>query len=507
MLNFIDNFLNRITMYRLVLYYLIGLLGAAFILSFLGLLHYSPAALAFSSIAILLISWASNNLFAYIFKVPANVESVYITALILILIIAPPTAGLTSTISLIFWASVWAMASKFIVTRKKKHIFNPAAFAVALTALTLNQSANWWVGSLYLLPFVLLGGFLVARKISRFDLVLPFFITALSGVIISTLMKGANPINALQTTLLVSPLFFFAFVMLTEPLTTPPSRFSRVVYGALVGVLFAPAVHFGSIYSTPELALLFGNVFSYLVSPKERLMLKLKEKIQLSPDLFDFVFTPDQKINFRPGQYMEWTLGHERSDSRGNRRYFTVASSPTEPDMRLGVKFYPNPSSFKRSLFYLKTGDSIAASQLAGNFVLPRKNKKLVFIAGGIGITPYRSMIKYLLDKNEPRDIILFYSAKTAPEIIYRDVFDEAQRRLGIKTVYVLTDEQKTPLNFQSEIGYLSPEMIMRQVPDWSQRTFYLSGPRSMVLSFEESLKTIGVPGSNIKIDYFPGFA
>ena len=118
----------------------------------------------------------------------------------------------------------------------------------------------------------------------------------------------------------------------------------------MVGILASPQVHFGSIYLTPEQAILIGNVFSFLVSPKGRLVLKLKEKIKIAPDIYDFIFTPSQKLSFAPGQYMEWTLGHDNPDSRGNRRYFTLASAPTESTLRLGVKFYPQSSSYKQSM-------------------------------------------------------------------------------------------------------------------------------------------------------------
>src|SRR5258708_25269630 len=87
---------------------------------------------------------------------------------------------------------------------------------------------------------------------------------------------------------LYSPLVFFAGVILTEPLTTPPTRNLQIVYGAMVGFLFSPAVHFGPVYITPELAILIGNVFSYLVSPKVKLILKLRERVQIAPDTYDF---------------------------------------------------------------------------------------------------------------------------------------------------------------------------------------------------------------------------
>ena len=78
--------------------------------------------------------------------------------------------------------------------------------------------------------------------------------------------------------------------MITEPLTTPPTRARRIAYGALVGVLFAPAIHLGPIYSTPELALVVGNIFSYAVSPKRKYALALTSKTKIADDTYDFAF-------------------------------------------------------------------------------------------------------------------------------------------------------------------------------------------------------------------------
>jgi ferredoxin-NADP reductase/Na+-translocating ferredoxin:NAD+ oxidoreductase RnfD subunit len=506
----IDKLLNRITMYRLVLYCLIFLVVAAAALSILGFLPFRPVDLVVSVSVLVLVCWIANSALARIFNVPANSESLYITALILALIITPQASSryLAAGSAFPIWAGVWAMASKYILAIRRKHIFNPAAFAVALGAFTLNQAASWWVGSPAMMPFVLVGGLLVVRKIARFDLVLSFLTTACAVTLGPSLVKGMSVLPVAGGFFADTPILFFAFVMLTEPFTTPPARASRIVYGALVGVLFAPFLHFGRIYLTPELALLTGNVFSYLLSPKLRYRLKLKARTQLAPDIYEFRFTADRRLRFRAGQYLEWTLSHSRSDSRGNRRYFTIASSTGEHEVRISVKFYPDPSSFKTSLLSMRPGDQIVASQLAGEFVLPRDPRaKLVFMAGGIGITPFRSMIRDLLDHDERRPIAVLYSNKTALEIVYKDLLEEASERLGIRTLYTLTDANRVPPDWQGATGRIDAEMIAKAVPDYRERTFYLSGPRSLVVGFEDVLRNIGIPKNRIKTDFFPGFA
>ncbi len=503
----IDSFLNKITMYRLVLYYLAVLLGIAFILSFFGLLPFTPVELLVSVVTIVLISWGANTLFGFVFNAPTNVESTFITALILALIITPQTfAHYSLFLPFLVWVSIIAMASKFIFAIGNKHVFNPAAVAVVITAFAINQFASWWIGSASMLPFVLIGGFLIVRKIRRFDMAFSFFIVALLTITISGLMSNQSIGSIMDQALLGSPLFFFAFIMITEPLTTPPTRWLRASYGALVGFLFAPAIHLGSIYSTPELALLVGNLYSYAISPKQKLILLLDRKEKVTPTIYDFVFKADKPFNFEPGQYLEWTLGHFRPDSRGNRRYFTIASSPTENEIHLGVKFYEPASSFKKALAFMSNGNELVASQLAGDFVMPRDpSKKLVFIAGGIGVTPFRSMVKYLSDKGEKRDIVLLYSNRTADEIAFKEIFDEAGQKFGMKTVYAVTNADEN-LPAWCCGGMINAKMIMESVPDYKERMFYISGPKVMIDAFTITLQGLGVARNKIKTDFFPGF-
>lgn len=289
----IDSFLNSITMYRLVLYYLIVLLVIALGFSVVGLLHFSPLSILISVGVLVGVSWITNKVFSFVFKAHTNVESFLITALILALIIAPIQT--VHDLPFLFWAGVWAMASKYIFAIGKKHLFNPVSAAVFITSIGINQSASWWVGTAVMVVPVLIGGVLIVRKIRRVDLVFSFFVVSLFTSLALGILRGTDPLIILRESVLYSSTLFFAFVMLTEPLTTPPTKRLQIAYGSLVGFLFSPFVHLGSLYTTPESALLMGNLFSYMVSPKQKLYLTLKHKAQLAPDLYDFIFHPDKK--------------------------------------------------------------------------------------------------------------------------------------------------------------------------------------------------------------------
>lgn len=494
-MRFIDDFLNNITMYRLVLYFLIVLAAAGFLFSLFGILPFDPLSYLFSFVFILIVSYIANKVFAIVYEVPVNIESWWITALILGLIITPPKN--LHQVIVIGFAATLAMASKYIFAIKRKHLFNPVAISVFLTATFINGSASWWIGTSPMLVLVAIGGFLVLRKIQRWDLALSFLIVTTATTFFAGVVREVNPFNLVIRSFTATAMLFFVSIMLTEPLTTPPTRGLRILYGSMVGFLFAPQVHFGSIYLTPEIALIIGNIFAYFVSPKYKLVLTVKQRIKLSPTIYDFIFAANETLKFIPGQYMEFTYEHPKTDSRGNRRYLSLANSPTEKDIRLGVKFENPPSSFKRNFFSITPNQKVVASQLIGDFTMPHDpNQKLVFIAGGIGITPYRSMLKYLIDTNQKRDIILVYTARNPDEFVYKEVIDEAKEKLGIKAVYHETGRE----------GHISASYFSQIVTDYHERTFYISGSHSMVDGFEQTLHTMGIPQDRIVMDFFPGF-
>ena len=504
MQNPIDKLLNSITMYRLVLYVLIAYAVVAFIFSALGT---GPAIfpLTLSLLILGTTCYLTNLIFRTIYKAPTNIESFAVTALILFFIM--PQATTTQDMIFLVTTAFFAMASKYVLAIGKKHIFNPAAIAALAISLLTPFAASWWIGSAYMAPFVAIGALLIIRKIRKFQMIGAFVITSLLVMLAFATASHTD----LTTTIILAftswPLLFFAGVMLTEPLTTPPTKRLQIIYAALIGTIFAFQAPLGPIYPTPELALVIGNIFSFIVSSKEKYTLTLKEKIEEGAGVYSLIFSPSITPHFKPGQYLEWTLPHAHPDTRGNRRYFTVASSPTEPEIRLGVKFNQPSSSFKNALTKLKKGDRLIAGQLAGDFTLPQDtSKKLVWIAGGIGITPFRSMTKYMLDKTEKRTVTLFYAASNPQEFVYKKIFDKAAKEMGLKTIYVITKKENSDKSWKGEVGHITPEMLKKYVPDYKTRTYFLSRPSGMVNAYKTLLSKLSVPRRNIVTDYFPGF-
>lgn len=498
----IDQLLNRITMYRLVVYGLRLIVAVAFLAAFFGRLPFSLLAMAVSLLVVVGSHYLTDVILGKIWQLPRNRESWLITGLILFLILRP-TLEPSGLVALAV-AGVIASGSKFILNWKGKHIFNPAAFAAAVLSLSAVYPASWWVGTSALWPVTLAVGLAVARKIRRLSLVFTFMSVSLLVQLALFWLQGQHGLNGLDKVVLASPFIFLATIMLTEPATMPSRQHERLLFAAGVAVLYTTGLRIGAVNILPEVALLIGNLFAFAVSPKYRLRLTLKETQKISDRVYNYVFQPDRPFSYLPGQYMEWTLGGVPPDSRGNRRAFTLASSPTESEVCLGVKFYEPSSQFKTTLKQLRTGDQIFASQLSGDFTLPaRGNQKLAFIAGGIGITPFRGMIKYLTDTNQTADIILVYIVPSAEELAYRREL-KAAAAVDLRVVAVTTKPGERAAGFVS--AKLDRKLLSKAVPDYAERLFYVSGSIGMVDATKAYLKQLGVARQRIKTDHFSGY-
>ncbi len=126
--------------------------------------------------------------------------------------------------------------------------------------------------------------------------------------------------------------------------------------------------------------------------------------------------------------------------------------------------------------------------------MLPKDpNKKLLFIAGGIGITPFRSMITDLTLRKQKRDIALFYFANNEEEVLYKDIWQNAAG-FGVKVV---------PFTKREKLDNI---LLQKHIPDFKERYFYLAGPPAMVRGYKNVLQNLGISGRQIHTDYFSGY-
>lgn len=491
--------LTQVTMYRLVYLVLITYALVTIVASFLSLLPYLPLDLILGALVLVGASLGSNILFARLVGVAPNTESPFITGLILFLITGPvpiTVQPLRNTLVLVTLAVI-AMAAKYVLIWRKQHVFNPAALAVLSAGLLFGVGSSWWIGTSTLFPIVLVGGALVVTKIRRWPMVLAFLVTYLLLVGLYRLSTGSDVLSVLvqwQTLLTATPLLFFASIMLIEPLTSPTSARGRLLFGIGTGLVLFTFHAFVPTYAYAlETSLLIANAASILVFRDVRRTLTLTRVQDMADGVKGFAFTPSVPLAFRAGQYVEWTLPHPHPDSRGVRRYFTIASSPTSGELLLVAKFPEKPSSFKRALLNLKPGQTVQVAHLAGEFTLPTDTRApLLFIAGGIGVTPFASMVQWLVDHREKRDIVLLYAARSESEIAFQDLFAEAEKTVGLRTHYVTGSDP------------LTVERIAEFVSDYKDRSIYISGPELMVQALTNAVKKSGAVA--VRRDFFPGY-
>lgn len=244
---------------KLMLYGLLTTLGYATVLGFLGSLPYTGWEILLSSAVLCLTCVTTNIILSFLLKIKTNIESTLITAFILTLVLSPVD------LSVVALAGLIAISSKYVFVIKKKHILNPAAISLLILSLLKFGSVVWWVGSGLMLPAVMVIGILVLRKLRRLNLFLTFFMGAVTTVSVLGMIKGVDVVELYSQIFISWPIFFFGTIMLTEPLTTPPRRSAQIFYGLLVGVLFGSSFQIGPLFSTPELALVAGNVYSGVI--------------------------------------------------------------------------------------------------------------------------------------------------------------------------------------------------------------------------------------------------
>lgn len=221
----------------------------------------------------------------------------------------------------------------------------------------------------------------------------------------------------------------------------------------------------------------------------------------IAKNITSFYFKPERLIRWTAGQFIELTIPHQHPDKRGQKHWFTLSASPSEKMPAITTKFPEGQeSTFKRALQGLQVGDELLMSDPMGDFVLPKdKSIPLVFIAGGIGVTPFRSIIKWLLDNQEQRTIHLLYAANTIEEVAFRDIFTA----YGLPVTIILG---QPPVDWKGEAGRLTADKILELAPNVDRKLYYISGPEPMVEALTADLKKSGVDGRRLVGDYFPNY-
>lgn len=240
-------------------------------------------------------------------------------------------------------------------------------------------------------------------------------------------------------------------------------------------------------------------------------MLPFLKKEQVAKETYSFYFdkTKNPDYSFKPGQYTRVTLPITPTDDKGSYRLFTTCSSPLENYLMITTKISDDltkVSDFKKYFSSLKPGENVQFFGPMGGFLLPEEDTtSRVLLAGGIGITPFHSMLTFAAKKQLQITLTLFVSFSTVEEAVFLEELQSAEKEnSNIKVIYTISHPERS--NWQWEQGRISEELIKKYVQDLSKPIFMVAGPPPMVDGTVEMLQKMGIEEGKIKVDHFTGY-
>jgi len=236
-------------------------------------------------------------------------------------------------------------------------------------------------------------------------------------------------------------------------------------------------------------------------------ILKLIKKEEVAEGTMAFHFEKPAGFDFKAGQWNTWTLiNPAETDAEGNSRDFSNIFAPHEAE--IGFTTRMRDTAFKRILKNMEAGAEISMDGPFGSFILHSDaSKPAVFLSGGIGITPFYSMVKDAANKKLQHQISLFYSNRRPEDAAFLDQLELLQQENpNYKFIGTMTEMAKSQKPWSGETGYITKEMVQKYVPDLQAPIYYMAGPPTMVTAMRKMLNDAGVNDDNIRSEEFSGY-
>lgn len=235
---------------------------------------------------------------------------------------------------------------------------------------------------------------------------------------------------------------------------------------------------------------------------------KLKDRRMVAEHTIALYFEKPNDFSFIAGQYTDLILPPSSPDILPSemKRDFSIASAPHEHDLMFAARV--GPSIFKQTLACMPLGGEATVREARGSFVLPDDFlRPVVFIAGGIGITPFRSMIVHAAKNNLPHTIFLFYSNHRPEDAAFLEEFKEIETKYpNFRMIATMTDIKTSLLHWDEEMGMINEEMLLRYLSDLMMPLYYIAGPPGMVVAMRVMILEAGAAGDSIKEEQFSGY-
>ncbi len=235
--------------------------------------------------------------------------------------------------------------------------------------------------------------------------------------------------------------------------------------------------------------------------------MKLQGSREIAEGTMAFYFEKPKGFSFEPGQFSTLTLLHPpQTDVEGDSRTFSIASAPHEPDLMFATRM--RDTSFKRVLKSLAAGTEVDLDGPYGHLTLHKDAARpAVFLAGGIGITPFRSIITDAARRALPHHMILFYSNRRPEDAAFLDELVAGEKiNPRYKFVGTMAEMKKSRQPWNGERGFISREMLARHIENLAAPVYYTAGPPAMVAAMEKMLRAAGVAGDDIRMERFSGY-
>lgn len=234
---------------------------------------------------------------------------------------------------------------------------------------------------------------------------------------------------------------------------------------------------------------------------------KLERRQQVAEGTVAFCFGKPAGFEFAGGQSIDVTLiNPPQTDAEGNTRALSLASAPHEPYLMVATRL--RDTAFKRTLKTLEPGTEVKIEGPFGSMTLHRKtNRPAVILAGGIGITPFRSMLVQAAKANTGHSLFLFYSNRRPEDAAFLAELQElARQHTNFTLVATMTNLEKSQAVWTGEKGHISIEIVMKYVNDLADPIYYTAGPPALVAAMKEMLNEAGVDEDDINSEDFSGY-